>query len=301
MEIMGLTKKQFNSLEEYQTSKYLFTAESKLYILPIINKWKKTFKLLKKFYITDGPIFENKLKTIKLLNHYKQIINIPELVFPEKLVVVDDQIIGYSMELVQSVNLELILSSDEIPIERKIKYLSQIGIILEKMEYVRKYTELKEFYLNDVHENNFVVDLKSDSVRVVDVDSCKISDNISYTIGSKYLQPDTLITHIDKYKQDKEFVYGCSYIPTRDTDLYCYTIIILNFIYGGEIEKLTIEEYYDYLEYLLSIGTDRQIINIFKKIVINSPNENPYNLLEKIIPLYGRMHKNVYKSVKKNS
>lgn len=48
MEIMGLTEKQFNSLEEYQTSKNLFTAESKLYILPIINKWKKTFKLLKK-------------------------------------------------------------------------------------------------------------------------------------------------------------------------------------------------------------------------------------------------------------
>ena len=299
MQIITLTKKQFESLKKYKIKDNLFTAEGDFYILPLSNKWKTVKKLLKKFHNTSGKNYDNKIKTIKSLIELKQIINVPELVLPENLVQIDNEVIGYTMELIPSINLEEALLSNEIDVEKKIKYLSQIGIILEKMEYVRKYTELKEFYLNDVHENNFVVDLKSDSVRVVDVDSCKISDNISCTIGSKYLQPDTLITHIDKYKQDENFVYGCSFIPTRDTDLYCYTIMILNFIYGGEIEKLTIEEYYDYLEYLLSIGTDRQIINIFKKITTNSPNENPYKLLNSLIPLYGRMHKNAYKCNRK--
>ena len=71
--------------------------------------------------------------------------------------------------------------------------------------------------------------------------------------------------------------------------------MILNFMYGGGIEKLEIEELYNYLEYLHQIGVDIKLINIFKKILSNSPNENPYNLLETLIPFYGRSHKNVYR------
>lgn len=296
--MINLSKKQFDNLKEYQLPKYLFIAESNLYILPTTNKWKTVNKLLKRFHITNGPSFNNKLKTIELLTKYQNIINIKELVFPENLVSVENQIVGYTMELIPSINLEVALSSDEISIDRKIKYLYQIGEILEKMEYVRKYTELKDFYLNDIHENNFVIDLNLDNIKVVDLDSCKINNNITYTIGSRYLQANTIIANIPKYKQDENFPYGCSFLPTRDTDLYCYNIMILNFIYGGEIEKLSIEELYDYLEYLSSIGINPKIIDIFKKLVSNSPNENPYKLLKELIPYYGRTHKNVYKHIR---
>lgn len=299
MEVITLTKKQFDNLKEYKLPDNLFTAEGKFYVLSITSKWKTVNKLLKKFHIVSGSLFENKLKTIKALIDLKNIINIPELVLPGELVIVDNQVVGYTMELVESINLQQALSSDEIPIERKIKYLYQIGEILDKMEYVRKYTGIKEFYLNDVHENNFVIDIHTDSVRVVDMDSCKINDNITYSIGSKYLQAGTVITSIPKYKQDETFVYGCSYIPSRDTDLYCYIIMILNFMYSGEIEQLSVLELYDYLEYLNYIGVNIELINIFKKILSNSSNENPYKLLDCLIPFYGRTHKNVYKCNRK--
>lgn len=299
MEIVTLTKRQFDNLKEYQLPTYLFAAEAKLYILPTTNKWVTGNKLLKRFYITSGQTFDNKLRTIKTLIDYKQVINIPEMVLPEKIAVVDGKIVGYTMELVPSFNLEQALSSDEISIERKIKYLYQIGEILEKMEHVRQYKELQDFYLNDIHENNFVVDLTTDSIRVIDTDSCNIKGNNTTTIGSKYLQGNTIIANIPKYKQDESFVYGCSFLPSRDTDLYCYTIMILNFLYGGDIEKLEVEELYDYLEYLSQIGIDIKLINSFKKIISNAPNENPYKLLEGLTRFYGRTNKNVYKCIRK--
>lgn len=299
MEVITLTRKQFDALQEYKLPDNLFAAEGKFYILPLTNKWKTINKLFKKFHINNNSFFENKLKTIKSLIDFKDIINIKEIVFPEKLVIVENQIAGYTMELVESINLEEALESDEITIERKIKYFYQIGEILEKMENVRKHTPLNNFYLNDIHENNFVIDINSDSIRVVDIDSCKINGNIARTIGSKYLQAGTIITNIPKYKQDESFAYGCCFMPSRDTDLYCYIIMILNFIYGGEIEKLSLEELYDYLEYLSLIGVSPKLINIFKKILSNSPNENPYPFLNDLIPFYGRAHKNVYKHHRK--
>lgn len=106
MEIITLTKKQFDNLEEYQLPENLFVAESKLYILKTTNKWLIGNKLLKRFYITSGQSFNNKLQTIKTLIDYKEVINIKEMVLPEKIAVVDNQIVGYTMELVPSINLE---------------------------------------------------------------------------------------------------------------------------------------------------------------------------------------------------
>ena len=71
--------------------------------------------------------------------------------------------------------------------------------------------------------------------------------------------------------------------------------MILNFFYGGEIVKLSLEELYDNFDYLYQIGVDPKLIDIYKKILSNSPNENPYKLLKGLIPFYGRTHKNVYK------
>jgi len=67
------------------------------------------------------------------------------------------------------------------------------------MRRVRKYTYIKDFYLNDIHENNFVIDRNTDSVGVVDIDSCKINGN--YTFGSRYLFPMSMIANNSKYKR----------------------------------------------------------------------------------------------------
>lgn len=107
--------------------------------------------LVKRLYINSGPIFSNKLATINSLVDYQDDIDMPELVYPEKLLTVNREIVGFTMPYIPSTNLKEILSDSATPAEVKIKYLKDIGTILEKMEEVRKYADLEDFYLNDLH------------------------------------------------------------------------------------------------------------------------------------------------------
>ena len=40
---------------------------------------------------------------------------------------------------------------------KKIYYLKKIGELLHQLEQIRKYTPFNDFYLNDIHESNFIV------------------------------------------------------------------------------------------------------------------------------------------------
>lgn len=299
MKTISISKNKYQNLEPYQLPSSVFNTEAQLYILPIKNKWQTINKLLKKLYITSGPKFGNKLETINSLIDLKEDINIPEIVFPEKLAIVDSQVVGYTMDLIKSVNLETALRSYDIDAQTKIKYLTQIGEILEKMKLVRKYTSVKDFYLNDMHENNFIIDTETDSIKVVDIDSCKINDNM--TFASRYLSPVSIIKDIPKYKTETDNRCGGYYKPTEDTDLYCYNLMILNTLFGGGINRLTLEDLYNYLEYLYLIGVPLELVDIFEKIVSNNHNENPYELLDSLVPIMKKSNKHVFNCVKRKT
>lgn len=297
MEIMSLSQKKFASLSPYELPKEIFNTEAKMYILPIKRKWKTINKILKRLYVTNGPMFGNKLQTINSLIDLREKIDIPEIVFPEKLASVNSEIVGYTMELVESINLETALKSYDISPERKIKYLYQIGKILEEMKKVRKYTGIKDFYLNDIHENNFIIETSTDNVRVVDIDSCKINGN--YTFVSRYLSPASFIAATRKYHHEKNGICGGFYAPSYDTEIYCYIIIILNTLFGENVTKMTIPEFYNYLEYLNNIGVDLELLEKFEKILSNNPNENPYELLECLKNNFGRANHHVFAKIRK--
>lgn len=298
MNVINLNKQQFSNLTPYSLPDNLFVAESQMFLFPQNSNNKKTNKIFKKYNTKDKRILDNKLKTILSLIKYEKTINIKPIVYPKDIIMIENDFAGYTMDLIEGNNLEEVLYSYDVPIERKINYLYQIGVILEKLNNVRKYTELKDFYLTDIHENNFIID-KFDIVRLIDIDSSKIDNNYVSTMQSKYLQPGSIISKVNKYQADNTNAYGTNYIPSRDIELYCYNIMILNFLYGGDIEYLPLEDVYDYLEYISSLGLDYNLINIFKNIMSNAPNENPYKLLNELMPIYQRCHKNVYKCNKK--
>ena len=75
--------------------------------------------------------------------------------------------------------------------------------------------------------------------------------------------------------------------------------MILNTLYGGGFNRVSLEEFYNYLEYLNSIGVSLELVDKFEKIVSNTHNENPYEFLDELIPIYGRAHQNVYRRIKK--
>jgi len=297
MKIINISKNRFDKLEKYQLPSTVFNGEAKMYLLPIKNRWESLNKILKRFYITTGPMFGNKLQTINSLIDLETQIGIPEIVFPEKLAVVNHEVVGYTMELVESINLDIALKSYDISPQTKINYLRQIGEILEKMKLVREYTDIKDFYLNDIHENNFVVDIKTNQVRVVDIDSCKINGN--YTFASRYLSPMSMVYNIPKYKKETNGVCGGFITPTEDSELYCYIIMILNTLYGGGINRLSIDELYNYLEYLYSLGIDLELLTIFEKIATNTHNENPHEMLDCLAPALAKSNQHVYNYIRK--
>ena len=313
METISLTKKRFESLTPYELPNYVYNTEGTLYVLPIKNRWATAFKLLKRLYLTNGKVFGNKLQTINSLIDNKEELAIDEIVFPEKIATVGGEIVGFTMPLIESINLSTALKSQEISNERKINYLKQIGEILAKMKLRRDYTSITDFYINDLHESNFIVD-KNDTVKVIDIDSCKINGNGIF--NSKYLSRKSFINEIYKYSKNNECNINPDYpytyhkystditgafVPDENTDLYCYIIVILNFLYGDNIGNFTLQEFYDYLEYLQKIGINQELLSYFEKIATCSENENPYELLDCLIPYIGRSNYHVYSYNRKKS
>lgn len=276
MKIYDLTKREFDKLGKLELSRHVFNTEGIMYLVDSKKKWAKDKAVIKEFYNNEGEYFSNKLYTINELIMNKDNIDIEELVLPNSLISVDNEIIGYSMPYVDSYNLQDVLKSSEFTSTEKISYLKQVGEILEKMRLLREYG-VKDFYLNDIHESNFVVNKDTNKIHVVDLDSCKIKNNL--TFSSKYLSPVGHLSDIGKYKELTKSLGGVFKI-NYDTELYCYIVMIFNYLLGYKLSELSIPEFYSYLEYLYKLGISREFLDMVSNIYINKPNQNPYEYLD---------------------
>lgn len=276
MQIINMSKTKLNSLEPLILPKDVTSTECELFKYNYYGKEK----LLKKLYRTNGIIFANKLYTIEALNSNKD--NIPSnFIVPEVLVSINKQIEAFTMKYIKGTNLSIILNEPTITYEEKINYLKSIGNILEQMKNIRKYTELKDFYIGDIHEDNFLVDTEKQEIFVADLDSCKIADNKSFP--GRYLTTASLLRYNEiKYSLLDEPDRIADYKVTEETDIYCYIIMILNYLYDGRVDRLSIEEFYRFINYLDDIEVNKELIENFEKIVVGAPNVNPVNYLDKL-------------------
>ena len=274
MQIINMSKTKLNSLEPLILPKDVTSTECELFKYNYYGKEK----LLKKLYRTNGIIFANKLYTIEALNSNKD--NIPSnFIVPEVLVSINKQIEAFTMKYIKGTNLSIILNEPTITYEEKINYLKSIGNILEQMKNIRKYTELKDFYIGNIHEDNFLVDTEKQEIFVADLDSCKIADNKSFP--GRYLTTASLLRYNEiKYSLLDEPDRIADYKVTEETDIYCYIIMILNYLYDGRVDRLSIEEFYRFINYLDDIEVNKELIENFEKIVVGAPNVNPVNYLD---------------------
>ena len=85
----------------------------------------------------------------------------------------------------------------------------------------------------------------------------------------------------------------------ENSDLYCYTMMVLNYLYSSNVTKLSLEEYYDYLEYLRTLGYSEKFIAALQTIVIPQKNENISQFLDELSSeqVY-RARESVYQYVK---
>lgn len=278
MQIINMSKTKLNSLEPLILPKNVTSTECELFKYPYYGKEK----LLKKLHRTDGIIFANKLYTIEALNANKD--SMPSnFILPESLVSINKKIEAFTMKYIKGINLSVILNNPDITYEEKIHYLKSIGRILEQMQNIRKYTNLNNFYLGDIHEDNFLVERDKQEVYIVDLDSCKIAGNKSFP--GRYLTNSSLIKYNNtKYQTLSQTDDLADYKIDENTDIYCYIIMILNYLYDGRVDRLSLDKFYDFINYLEDIKVNIELIECFNKIVVGGNNINPCNHLDTLTP-----------------
>ena len=272
MKVIAISKKKFKELKPMKISKYISNTEGKIYDF----RYRNEDKVIKALYTLDGPNFANKLYTIEMLDYNRKYLPTSFLI-PDSLCTVNGEVIGPVMTKFNGLNLSDVLRNPNIGFEEKKYYLIKIGELLEQLKNIRTYTPLNDIYINDLHAGNFIVDLNKRELKVLDLDSCKISDNkVTNIIGG------TLIDYVDKYKKSLDSEYFIELIPDENSDLFRYNLMLLNYLFDDRILSLKIDGFYEYLNYLENIGIDKHLINSFSKILDNCDNENPMYYLESL-------------------
>lgn len=81
--------------------------------------------------------------------------------------------------------------------------------------------------------------------------------------------------------------------------MYCYIIIILNYLYGSNINNINLEDFYEYLNYLEHLKINIKLLETFESIVSYKETQNPKDLIETLsCEQIIRAKHNVYNKVK---
>lgn len=281
MDIINMSSKQITSnitLDSYNTSGYL----------KIVNYFNRKMVLKK----IDPIRCDEVISKVLFLNRYKNLMP-SNFVIPEFLALLDNKDLYMAIDYINGNNLGDVLKDKNINIRDKKIYLSYIGNTLEEMRHMRENPLLSDFCLGDLHEDNFIVSNKK--LYTIDLDDAKI-DSIS-PIAS-YLQVGSLFSylHTDKYIIEDYNPYFVKYKVDYNTDMYCYIMIILNFLYGDNVNNMDINDFYCYLDYLYKIGIDSSLLKCFNSIYSDFDNINPMNYIDSLTSnqIY-RARKIVYK------
>lgn len=267
MDIINMSSKQITSnitLDSYNTSGYL----------KIVNYFNRKMVLKK----IDPIRCDEVISKVLFLNRYKNLMP-SNFVIPEFLVLLDNKDLYMAIDYINGNNLGDVLKDKNINILDKKIYLSYIGNTLEEMRHMRENPLLSDFCLGDLHEDNFIVSNKK--LYTIDLDDAKI-DSIS-PIAS-YLQVGSLFSylHTDKYIIEDYNPYFVKYKVDYNTDMYCYIMVILNFLYGDNVNNMDIEEFYCYLDYLDRLGIDGSLLKCFNSIYSDFDNINPMNYIDSL-------------------
>lgn len=280
MKIRSYTEREFKKLKKMDLHPSISHSECELFIIEDKEYWKKHHTLVKHFKQNNGEYFSNKLYTIHALvdNHDK--LGIDELVLPSSLFAIDGEIQGYTMPYIErNVNLGILLNSSTVSLNKKIIALKKIGHLLEKTMKLEGMQG--SFYLGDIHEGNFIYDIEKGMYRAVDLDSCKIGNN--NPSSSQYLSLNRKLEDFpNKYPVFNMDPFISFYINNENTTVLSYIYMILNTISKVKVHDLSVEEYYNYLQYLKDNGVPSELIDMFSLIYTQSKNKIEIEALDGI-------------------
>jgi hypothetical protein len=221
-------------------------------------------------------VMSKKIFVVTCLNGKNPYREIDELIIPDSIVYVDGSIAGFAVPLINNHrNLGALINDRDCPLEKKLGYLVQMGEIIDKVERVDNFKY--KFQFGDLNEFNFIID-NDDRVLAIDLDSSYLGLGEPLEMAYYLLKNQYIKSLPDKYKTTSSGIV----IPSDNTDLYCYNMIILNAIAGENIYKYDIESYYKYLDYIKTLGVPDELLDAFNNIYIPKSNINPKDALRDI-------------------
>lgn len=266
MKEVCISKNDFDKLNNKNIDGY--NSESVLYFYHkyLLKVFNQTYNIERKKYILD------------FLDKNRIIINqdLKEILLPSFSLYVDKVYKGFGMKNIMGVSLDKYLKNPSISFEQKKNILIKLGEFLEKLDNLRKVNSLyQSFYINDLHTGNVMVTLDN-NIKIVDVDSFRL-DNL---IGFPSLYLGTF--NSDLYKLDKYQKFSSSIEANRESDLYCYIMIVLEFITGMKLHMKNRANYDYYMRKLRDRGLGKDLLESFKSIFDENSNINPCYALKKI-------------------
>ena len=221
---------------------------------------------------------DNVIYTIEELDNNSDILP-QEFCIPDYLVETEEGIRAFATpEILNSLGLDIVLSSPDFTHKEKINYLKEFGTLLRNCDELRKVKKMRSFAIGDIQEENILVEPKTKKIHVIDMDTCRICNGCSSQ--AKFLTPYSLASNVPrKYRVRGNF---CYIETSKESDLFCYIIMILNYLAGENISNINLNDFYSYLDRLDYIGINPELLSIFYGIVQNKENKNPDYLLESI-------------------
>ena len=285
MKEIVLKESDVSKLKEYPLDGVI-SSEGKIYYYKRDADWVHSH-LLKRLYRTDEKRVHRKILTIDDMQR-SELSTYKELVIPEEVVMIQGIQSGFTIEEVADcMNLHVFLKQKNISNKDKIEVLKKIGKLLQKVQ-----SGSQEFYFGDLQEYNFLVD-KNKDVFAVDLDSAATTKKIP--LESRYISIDKKTHFLSKYKVNKS---GKCY-PNKDIDTFCYNTLVMNFLAGIGLNRLSYSEYYDYIRYLEYCKMPKKLTDILINHYTDKRNDSLLECLDDLPLDYARTNYKVYTALQK--
>lgn len=277
MQVKNLKIRNIRKFEELLLESGTFNTEALMLLMDGNSFPDHTPRVFKYMDLQDDHYLMSKkdftLTTLDSLEEYRAI---DSLVIPDYRILIDNALVGFAMRYIEDhKNLGKILNDRGLPLDLKIPYLKQIGKVLADIQSVHRSDY--RLQLADLNEYNFILD-KEGRVKTIDLDSSYLGVGEPITKIYYLLQNPYVRVMPEKYEVTKMGAV----LPTDNTDIYCYLMILLKVLSHRDFSTQPISVFYDYLTYLSKLGVSNDVIFALKSLYQSSNNINPYEVLEGI-------------------
>ncbi len=274
MDTLNLTSKQLNRLETLNLDKGVTNSEANLYLW---SRGNENTQVIKSFYRNNTKMFYNKLWIIRNLIKYQDMMP-AEYILPNRFFTLNSTLNGYTMDYVSGTNLSVLLKDEDIPLKEKLNYLKQVLKIIGKTEHIALFNN--QIFLGDVHEGNFLLDDKTNKIKVGDLDSMQISHSLAPV--SRYLCCNLCVDYFP-YKYYQGNYFSRNYRQNHNTTYLSFVYMLLNTISQYKINILRLDEYYKYVRHLGIVGIPLEIVQALTDIYSNNDNHFEQDYLDEFL------------------